>query len=259
MCIEEFCLNFCCSSSFPFRKQILYLLYKKMGINLPVEKKKKNQSYPKKWGLPSKKIIHLEIEAFDLIIWLTTYPLSVSQDARVRRGEREERPADPRARQEEQSLGREGQVHNHVTRPPRSDNSSNNKKNNNNYNSNSSGGGGGPAPTTSSLSDADDGPHGKKWWISASVRVTQKQRMRTTAAAAAAAAAAQSGGSGSLRAGGSAFFTLFNNRRHAGRELIDGARENDEIVWHTYIYIIYIYKKQKKNKKYIYNEIETGN
>lgn len=39
------------------------------------------------------------------------------QDARVRRRKREKRPSDPRARQEEQPMGRKGQVHNHVTRP----------------------------------------------------------------------------------------------------------------------------------------------
>lgn len=39
------------------------------------------------------------------------------QDARVRRGKREKRPTDPRARQEEQPMGGKGQVHNHVTRP----------------------------------------------------------------------------------------------------------------------------------------------
>lgn len=36
------------------------------------------------------------------------------QDARIRGGEREERPADPRARQEEQPMGGEGQMRHHV-------------------------------------------------------------------------------------------------------------------------------------------------
>lgn len=38
-------------------------------------------------------------------------------DARIRRGEREERPTDPCARQEEQPVGREGQVYHHVEVP----------------------------------------------------------------------------------------------------------------------------------------------
>lgn len=38
------------------------------------------------------------------------------QDEGVRGGEREERPPDPRARQEEQPLGGEGQVRHHVKR-----------------------------------------------------------------------------------------------------------------------------------------------
>lgn len=40
------------------------------------------------------------------------------QDEGVRGGEREERPPDPRARQEEQPLGGEGQMRHHVELPP---------------------------------------------------------------------------------------------------------------------------------------------
>lgn len=50
-------------------------------------------------------------------------------DARVRGGEREERPADPRARQEEQPLGGEGQMCHHVNTPSPSPKKS--KQNNN--------------------------------------------------------------------------------------------------------------------------------
>lgn len=42
--------------------------------------------------------------------------LKCRQDARVRGGEREERPPDPRARQEEQPLGGKGQVRHNVRR-----------------------------------------------------------------------------------------------------------------------------------------------
>lgn len=47
--------------------------------------------------------------------WLVTCP-PLFQDEGVRGGEREERPPDPRARQEEQPLGGEGEVRHHVDR-----------------------------------------------------------------------------------------------------------------------------------------------
>lgn len=42
------------------------------------------------------------------------YTASLFQNEGVRGREREERPADPRAGQKEQSVGREGKVHDHV-------------------------------------------------------------------------------------------------------------------------------------------------
>lgn len=45
---------------------------------------------------------------------VNSYILSLFQDEGIRGREREERPADPRAGQKKQSMGREGKVHNHV-------------------------------------------------------------------------------------------------------------------------------------------------